>query len=103
MTQKHEAQKDRYVIEEFQRRYKKIMLLIVFLVPTGMIAAGAIYFNIAPKLIGTSFVIACFIYALLINLKLWRCPACNGHLGKLYIGLKFPKYCPNCGILLIED
>lgn len=30
---------------------------------------------------------------LLVNLRLWRCPACNRMLGKGYN----PRYCNNCG------
>lgn len=35
--------------------------------------------------------------------KFWRCPSCQKHLGKLYIGLDHPKYCPECGIELIDN
>lgn len=27
-----------------------------------------------------------------VNIRLWRCPHCGGHLGR-----GVPKYCPNCG------
>ena len=43
-----------------------------------------------------------FVLAAWVGWKLWRCPSCNGQLGKLYLGLKEPKYCPNCGVRLVE-
>ena len=33
---------------------------------------------------------------LLVNFRLWRCPACNRMLGKSYN----PRYCNNCGTAL---
>lgn len=53
---------------------------------------------------GTAVVImvVLFLWALVVNMMLWRCPSCGGHLGKLYFGEKFQKYCPNCGIKLME-
>jgi len=46
---------------------------------------------------------AAFLWALSIHRRIWRCPACNGHLGRLYLGLKLPKFCPECGVRLIEE
>ncbi|GBD99375.1 hypothetical protein BMS3Abin07_01410 [bacterium BMS3Abin07] len=43
-----------------------------------------------------------FILAAFVGFKLWRCPSCNGYLGKLYLGLDQPKFCPNCGVKLVE-
>ena len=66
-----------------------------------LVAAAA-----ADKKAGTTFGIPTFVLVLiaigpiigllLYSLKNWRCPACNGYLGKGF----FPAFCPKCGARL---
>ncbi len=82
------------------------LLLTQLAVLLGIVAAGLLtlaYLGIAHQSVITVLVGLLLAFALVVNLRLWRCPSCNGHLGKLYIGIKQPKFCPNCGIRLIED
>jgi uncharacterized protein with PIN domain len=91
------------IIVEFKKRrtfIERFTFMMAILV--GVISILT-YYSITPKLLGILLLGLFFIYAFIVNFKKWRCPYCNGHLGKLYIGLKQPKYCPNCGIKLIED
>ena len=39
---------------------------------------------------------ACFIGVLVFSFSNWRCPACNGYLGKGWN----PKFCVKCGVQL---
>lgn len=88
---------------EFVRRRRKVYVAIVLLaVGCGLLALSWLY---AP---GAAWVRALLVAVLLAiaavsNLVFWRCPACGGHPGKLYIGLPLPKFCPNCGVRLLED
>jgi len=42
-------------------------------------------------------VLAVFVVgALVFSFKNWRCPACNGYLGKAFN----PRYCSKCGVEL---
>lgn len=91
---------DEKVIEEYASRRANITKLTIFV---GIISAGAVlllYTGVASNAVAAILLTAVFIAAAIINIKLWRCPACNGHLGKLYLGLKGPKFCPQCGIQL---
>ena len=58
--------------------------------------------EIIPKLDALAVLIPAFGYAIIINLTKWRCPACHHHLGKLYHGLREPRYCSYCGVKLIN-
>ncbi len=88
------------IIEEFAIRRASITKLAIF---AGIISGAAmllLYVGVASNVVTAILLAAVFIAAAFINIKLWRCPACNGHLGKLYLGLKGPKFCPACGIKL---
>ncbi len=90
------------VVAEFAIRRAKIARLAIIV---GVIAGAVIIFlyqDIASNAIALILLVVVFISAAFVNMKVWRCPSCNGHLGKLYLGLKEPKHCPNCGIKLIE-
>ncbi len=91
------------VAAEFAIRRAKINRLAVIV---GVIVGAAIillYQGLASNAITMILLVVVFISAAYVNMKVWRCPLCNGHLGKLYLGLKEPKYCPNCGIKFIEE
>ncbi len=90
------------VVAEFAIRRAKIAQLAIIV---GVIAGVVIIFlyqDIASNAIALILLVVVFISAAFVNMKVWRCPSCNGHLGKLYLGLKEPKHCPSCGIKLIE-
>lgn len=85
-------------LERRRNIYRTLFVLVVVVGIGGYLQATGTGPAYVPLLIYVSAMVA----ALVINLKLWRCPACNGHLGKLYIGLDEPTYCPNCGTQLME-
>ncbi len=93
------------VVAEFAFRRKAITRVAVLL---GVVIGLAIILLYNNRIVGngnalaTIVLVAVFIAAAFVNVKLWRCPACNGHLGKLYLGLRWPKHCPNCGITLVD-
>jgi len=103
MTQKFNKNiSEKEVVADFTIRRTKITRLAIML---GIIAGGAIIFlyqGIATNTTAIILLVVIFVSAAFINIKLWRCPSCNGHLGKLYLGLKKPRHCPNCGIKLVE-
>ncbi len=91
------------VVSEFRNRQRMINRLAIVV---GIITGVAIilgFLGIASNTIAALLITVVFVSALFVNLKVWRCPSCNGHLGKLYLGLKEPKHCPNCGIKLVEQ
>lgn len=90
------------VVAEFAVRHAMITrLAIVAALITG-VAFFFLYKGLASNTTAIILFIAIFILAAFVNIKVWRCPSCGGHLGKLYLGLKQPKHCPNCGIKLVE-
>jgi membrane protein YdbS with pleckstrin-like domain len=91
------------VVEEFAARRRLTgRLTLITAVIIGLVLFYA-YNNEITKTTATFILIVLFIWAFTVNFKLWRCPSCNGHLGKLYFGLSYPKYCPNCGVKLIDN
>ncbi len=68
----------------------------------GAISIVAYQSGISKTMTGALLVVS-FVWALIVHVKLWRCPSCNGHLGRLYLGLKLPKFCPHCGIRLFDE
>ena len=103
MRQSNKHISEEQVVAEFAIRRAKITKLAVIV---GILAGAAIiflYMGIASNVIAAILFVAILIPAALVNVKLWRCPACNAHLGKLYLGLKGPKYCPACATKLRLD
>jgi len=94
---------EKEVVAEFAIRRAKITRLAIML---GIIAGGVVIFFYQGSASNTTAMIllaVIFAPAVYVHIKVWRCPSCNGHLGRLYLGLKEPKHCPNCGIKLIEQ
>ena len=94
---------EREVIAEFAKRRSKLTRLAIFL---GIIVGGVVIMDFQTGISKPTTAILLgisFIWALIVHVKIWRCPSCNGHLGRLYLGLKEPKFCPNCGIKLINS
>jgi len=90
-----------YVQEEFLRRRRKVYGAIVLLVLCGGGLVLSWLYAPGASWIRGVLVLALLTIAVVSNLVFWRCPACGGHLGKLYIGLQYPKFCPNCGVRLL--
>jgi len=104
MTKNTEKRPDETgVIAEFTSRRKKITRLAILLgIITGAVAIVSYQDGISKT--STAILLAVsFTWAIIVNVKIWRCPSCNGHLGRLYLGLKEPKYCPKCGIKLVKE
>ena len=94
---------EKEVIAEFEKRRSKLTRLAIIIgIVVGVVSLIA-YESGISKAMTAILLSASFIWALIAHVKLWRCPSCNGHLGRLYLGLKLPKFCPHCGIQLIED
>ena len=93
---------EKIVFAEFENRRRKITLIAITL---GVLVGAIVIIEYQRGVTDSVMAIvlaASFIWAILAHVKLWRCPSCNGHLGRLYLGLKEPRYCLNCGIKLIE-
>lgn len=91
------------VFAEFTQRRATITRLAIVL---GIIAGGAVIFfyqGITSNTTAMILLAVIFAAAAYVHIRVWRCPSCNGHLGRLYLGLKEPKHCPNCGIKLVEQ
>ena len=91
------------VAAQFRSRRLLLTQLAVLLGIVAAVLLTLAYLGIAHESVITVLVGLLLAFALVVNLRLWRCPSCNGHLGRLYIGIQQPKFCPNCGIRLIED
>ena len=90
------------VIAEFEERRSKLTRLAIIIgIVVGAVSLMA-YEGGISKAITAIFLSGSFVWALVVHVKLWRCPSCNGHLGRLSLVLKLPKFCPHCGIHLIE-
>lgn len=91
------------ITAEFVRRRRKVYGAIVLVTAgCGLLALSWLYAPDAAWIRG-ALVAVLLAIAAVSNLVFWRCPACGGHLGKLYIGLPLPKFCPNCGVRMLED
>ena len=93
---------EKEITKEFVRRRKRLMVIaIIFGVTISAVVLGALQ-GWMPNAATATVLIISFLWAFIANMRMWRCPSCNGHLGKLYLGINLPKYCPHCGIKLIE-
>ena len=94
---------DREVIAEFEERRSKLSRIAIIIgITIGAVALMARQ-NAISNAVAAIILTVSFVCALIVHVKIWRCPSCNGHLGRLYPGLKLPKFCPHCGIKLIEE
>ncbi len=89
--------------KEFAQRQARIARLTLGLAAYTMLVLGLHFLQITSIQLTIALFIGSLAYGLVVHLRIWRCPACNGHLGKLYIGLKAPKYCPQCGVRLVNE
>jgi len=94
---------EKEIIAEFESRRSRLTGFAVIIgVIIGTVSLMAYYESLSKSMTAV-FLVASFIWALIVHVRIWRCPSCNGHLGRLYLGLKLPKFCPQCGIKLIGE
>jgi len=88
-----QRERDPKVVEEFRRRRRRQLILAAVLI-AGMLwltqAQGASEQTRGPM------ILAVVLGALAYSWRNWRCPACNGYLGKS----AFMSFCPGCGVPL---
>lgn len=91
--------------DEFKRlfaakRRRQLIVAIPFIAATLVIvmARGGERMDLlgVPAVIWGPVLAAFVVGALVFSFKNWRCPACNGYLGKTFN----PKYCSRCGVEL---
>jgi len=96
----NENQKNQEVIDEFRKRRNR-----QFIVPILVIGFIVFFILLEEKIVSlwgipsqmfSGVFIALIIGVLIFSLKNWRCPACNGYLGK---GSN-PRFCQKCGVQL---
>ncbi len=94
---------EKEVISEFEKRRRKLTrLALVIGIVIGAVILVRYQLGI-PKEMTAILLAVSFVWAFIVHFKLWRCPSCDGHLGRVYLGLKLPKFCPHCGIRLIKE
>ena len=84
--------------QEFKRRKNNRLIVAILLIP---ILFGTVFMSIfeIDTFLGIPIEyieiggIVLLIGALLFSFFNWRCPSCNGYLGKIFN----PVYCTNCG------
>ena len=93
-----QAQKN---IELFRERRKRQWVVTL---PFILLVLGALWFRDHPDqtlmAVGANVFFPVFLVALasvlVFSFRNWRCPGCNGYLGKAMN----PKFCPKCGTAL---
>ena len=104
MTQKRRKETaEKKVIAEFEKRRRNLTRFVIIAGVFVAVVSSLAYQSGLSKMTAVALLVVSFACALIVHIKIWRCPSCNGHLGRLYLGLKLPKYCPHCGIALIEE
>lgn len=90
-------ERDPRIVEEFKRRQK--LQLVVSLPAVVVVFAVLIMSDRGGSIAGVSCkslaipAFAVLIGVLIFSLQNWRCPACNGYLGKGFA----PRFCSKCG------
>ncbi len=92
----------RRIFEQFARQRKMIVFLAADMALLVAIVLALFFTGIAPPTIAVGLLLASFGFGAVVNLRLWRCPHCKQHLGKLYFGISEPRFCPHCAVPLIE-
>lgn len=96
MTQERNPQ----VVEEFKRRQRKQLLVSLLAIAVALFVfiqadrGGSIAGMSCSSLAIPAF--AVILGVLIFSLQNWRCPACNGYLGKAIS----PRFCSKCGAAL---
>ena len=89
------------IVTSFLKKRKLLYIHIIIITIMGIIAMVLFYKYGMDKKATAAIMVVSGLWSWYIHKKLWRCPSCDGHLGRLYIGLKLPKFCPECGVKLI--
>ena len=89
------------IFTEFKERRKKLIVFLAFFYPSVFACVFLLKIkwlkeNIAFLIIPLSLYI---LVAVFFANKIWRCPSCGHLLGKVWK----PKFCPECGIPLINN
>jgi hypothetical protein len=80
--------------EEFAARRKRQMLALI---PAfGVMLLLVILENRVTSMVLTVLLVAVIGTLFVFSLRNWRCPACEGHLGR---GMS-PRFCSKCGVQL---
>ena len=94
------SKSDYQVVADFQKKRTRQILALapVVLAFVGLVSvegkSGGIL-GLSPGVtLGVSFML--IIGVLIFSLLNWRCPSCNGYLGKAFN----PKFCTKCGVQL---
>lgn len=88
-----EYQKAR-IREEFATRRKRQLIAVVPVV--ALLAGGAWLGERAENTVYPFIMIGVVVLMLIFSFRNWRCPACDGYLGR---GIS-PKFCSKCGAQL---
>jgi len=97
----HSSQQESEFKRLFSKRRRRQLLLAVPLVPAFIAvavqrdSATPEIFGVPPSIYGPAFFVL-VIAALIFSFLNWRCPACNGYLGKAFS----PRFCAKCGAVL---
>jgi|GEM_PF-1771324 len=102
-TQAYRTMAEDQVVAEFKNRRKTITRFAVVLGVVAAALVSAVSLGATARQASILALVITFVVSAIVNARVWRCPSCNGHLGKLYLGLQEPKHCQNCGIRLIAE
>ena len=91
----------REIQEEFKRRRGRQIALAIPLVPLILLRP---WLRTHPPesmpwigpIVGDAALLVCIVAALVFSLMNWRCPSCNGYLGRSIS----PRFCSKCGVQL---
>ena len=91
------------IAHEVARRRGTLRLAMVVVSVAIVASLIAVWMGWAERVVGAAIFAVVFVIAAFVNIRVWRCPACNGHLGRLYIGIPGPRHCPQCGTSLVKE
>ena len=74
-------------------KQRKTVLTVMILITVVLLILANLLHGLA-RLIAWILMIASLAMFVLVWAKLWRCPKCGGHLGRMGDG---PDRCPHCG------
>jgi hypothetical protein len=95
---RNEAPPDEGIAREYRKRRGRSFLIVL---PSALLALLMILVGRASPDAGMLLVYALLLYtavAVVLILKIWRCPHCRSYLGNAFN----PRFCPSCGVRLRE-
>ena len=75
-------------------KQRKIVLTVMILITVVLLLLANLLHGHLARLIAWILMIASLAMFVLVWAKLWRCPKCGGHLGRMGDG---SDRCPHCG------